>query len=187
MIQRIRRWWKLDKPRALPMDFCSKEGDYTWEDWRRDAKSDHPIRFFIQETLPRKVCVHALMPLENMFYWIRTHTYNRYHIVDLRSPQNYYKWGWIDRDQAMVFACFNLLKDFVEKEMSQNCYYHEDENMSYDRRAEEAEILALYKWWTVGRRERLDSKEDYLDNFDNPDEDTIMLARLLKVRRYLWS
>jgi hypothetical protein len=171
------------------MDFCAREGDYTWEDWRREAKSSHPIRFYIQETLPLKVYVSALAPLEELFYWIRTHTYNRYHIVDLRSPQNYYKWGWIDRDQAMVFACFNLLKDYVEKEMDQICYYSAatEHNPEWDRRELEREIMELYKWWTVERRDHIDNDPNFHHNEDDVSEDTIMLTRLLKIRNTLWS
>lgn len=55
--------------------------------------------------------------ISNCFYWLRTHTYNRYHIINIKSPNNGYKWGWIDRDHAMFYGMFHLLCDFVEKEM----------------------------------------------------------------------
>jgi hypothetical protein len=189
MFARIKEWWKLDKPRALPMDFCSKEGDYTWEDWQREAADKHPIRYAIQERLPTQVYVHVLKPLENFFYWIRTHTYNRYHMLNLKSPQNRYEWGWLDRDQAIVFACFNILKAYVEREMSQISYYAPATEWcpEYDRRDEEKEIMELYDWWTVGRRKNLDENPNYLDEDDDEDEDTVMLARLMKIRRTLWS
>lgn len=53
--------------------------------------------------------------LKGLWYWIRCHTYNRYHIINI-SGQDDYRWGWIDRDHAMYLACFALLVDFVENE-----------------------------------------------------------------------
>src|SRR5580692_4221700 len=53
-------------------------------------------------------------PLSTAKYWLRTHTINRYHMIDIRTPE--YDWGWIDRDYAILAANFNILKEFVEKE-----------------------------------------------------------------------
>lgn len=54
------------------------------------------------------------------------------------------------------------------------------------------EIMELYNWWTVIRKQRPDP---YRDKTDNPfllektydDEDTEMLVRLVKVRQSLWT
>jgi hypothetical protein len=81
-------------------------------------------------------------------YWIRTHTYNRYHLVDGRSPQNGYKWGWIDRDFLLLSASFNILLDYVDNEHPFDVIeWGEDE---HHRHAKE-EILDLYAWWKEGR------------------------------------
>src|SRR5258708_2352151 len=47
-------------------------------------------------------------------YWIRCHTYNRYHIVDCRNA--WYKWGWQDVSELMLYSSFELLRRFVENE-----------------------------------------------------------------------
>lgn len=186
--QRLKKWWLLDTPFALPL--FPEEGEYSWKEWRADAKAGHPVRYFFQETLRSFVVVHVAMPVEEFFYWSRTHTYNRYHILDLRSPQNYYDWGWIDRDRAMLHACFNLLRDFVEKEMDRVCYYAPaTENCpEWDRRDIEKEILELYQWWKKDRREHIDANPMYFHPLEGEEcEDDVMLARLIKIRGYLWS
>ncbi len=55
-----------------------------------------------------KVYVHVLKPLEELFYWIRTHTYNRYHLLDLRSESNGYTWDFRYSTGMMLYANFGL-------------------------------------------------------------------------------
>jgi len=55
--------------------------------------------------------------ISNCLYWLRTHTYNRYHIINIKSPQQGYKWGWLDRDHVLFLAMFRILSDFIEKEV----------------------------------------------------------------------
>lgn len=79
---------------------------------------------------------------------------------------------WIDRDYIMLHACFQLLKDCVEKENLLNDAVYE----SHKDFADEAKFL--YDWWM----ERKDDEE-----YDNDDEDNEMLARLVKIRLFLWT
>ena len=129
------------------------------------------------------------MNISHAWYWLRTHTYNRYHILSLASPQNHYEWGWIERDQAILHACFNLLKDYVEEEMGQVCYYapanEEYGSPEWDHREEEDEINALYQWWMVDRDKHIDENKNYF--YEDACEDDEMLLRLMKIRRHLWS
>jgi hypothetical protein len=48
-------------------------------------------------------------------YWLRTHTIDRYHLLDLRG-QGDYTWGYLDPCHKMWLACFAVLCEFVEKE-----------------------------------------------------------------------
>jgi hypothetical protein len=158
----------------------------TWR--KRWARAKHAVLdFFGQYGWPRKTVGHA-------WYWLRTHTYNRYHIVDCRSPQNGYKWGWIDRDNLMYNACFNILVDFVEKEMIPGPV---DWDHNEDARKWRDEYLALYNWWKTGRAEerkkaRAEQRGAGFDRYaairkQLDDRDEEMLQRLLKVREGMWT
>lgn len=137
-------------------------------------------------------------------YWLRTHTINRYHIVDIRSKYDDYKWGWVDRDHVMLLACFKILCDFVEKEM----YGHVDWSWGPTCNAR-AEIMALYKYWTVERpaaeravREAGEKSWEARKNGQSDDAlaearhalseafdiaEDAALMRLMAVRRYMWT
>lgn len=99
--------------------------------------------------------------------WLRYHTTHRFHKLDLRSAGDDYRYGYLDRDHAMLLACFKCLCEFVEVEM-------DIVNWEYKRDVE-AEIQTLYLWWT---KERLCA--DY-------EKDNEMLLRLIKIRGHLWT
>ncbi len=80
-------------------------------------------------------------------YWLRCHTFNRYHIINV-SGQDGYKWGWCDTPQKMEYACFKLLVDFVENEFPGHIDW--DHEQMRDTRDE---FLELYRWWTSGKKE----------------------------------
>jgi len=117
--------------------------------------------------------------------------------------------SWTDKDHVMLHACFQLLSDFVEKEMSQFPYidwnvsanpmnavekklqFKPDsttENVSADTRNIKAEIEELYAWW----QKRKDNKIMNRSSSFNEDhliykEDNEMLKRLIDLRQYLWT
>ena len=156
---------RIPKPYALPLRaFSPHTKEKTWEDWREQAKKKHPFRFWLHETLPHWFRVRITMNIEHWWYWLRTHTYNRYHILDLRSDAGIiYRWGWVEVDAAMMIACFNLLRSFVEKQdglaylkWEDASWYSnasQDEKDMHDRqRTELLDIKSLYDWWMVGRQ-----------------------------------
>jgi hypothetical protein len=127
--------------------------------------------------------------LRDVWYWIRCHTYTRYHILDLsRSPYGY-KWGWLDRPEAMLIANFQLLTDYVDLERPFKYHYRPDDppptledaresiglkpdDGRYDDSAKQSlemltqqhnvgiEIRALYNWWNTDRKKQ----HDYLES-----------------------
>lgn len=108
------------KRNALPLrDITGESGDvYCWEDWDKEVQKGYPIRYFIGRTLPRKISTKIIMPIDNFFYWLRTNTINKYHLLDLRQPktntQDDYRWGWIDECDKLVLANFSVLRDYME-------------------------------------------------------------------------
>lgn len=79
---------------------------------------------------------------------------------------------WIDRDCIMLYACFQILKDCVEKENIDNHCNYEYHKEFVD------EVRFLYNWW-MKRKD-----EDCSDDTKIDDE---MLIRLMKIRTQLWT
>lgn len=118
--------------------------------------------------------------ISKALYWLRTHTYNRYHMLDMRSPVNGYKWGYNDRSELILFANMALLRDFIEKEKAFDCHVdwssaaealevrgkENDDGCGASRDAHAAakkEMLAIYNWWTKGRAEEHKKVDELLE------------------------
>ncbi len=171
------------KPMALPSKFFDGEDNfkYSWEDFDADMRKYHPIRYFLSETLSRWLRVSISMRIEHWWYWLRTHTYNRYHILDLRAPEHGYCWGWTDVDRKMVIANFKFLCEFVEKEEPFENIDWED-NPTHSAVAKE--FMELYRWWNEDHPKILNSIDRRRDIVGIENE---MLIRLIKIREYLWT
>lgn len=81
-------------------------------------------------------------------YWLRTHTIHRYHLVDCRN--RWYRWGWCDRSELLLYASFAILTDFMEKEFPG--FVEWDPGL-------EAELHALHNWWKTGRQAERDAAD----------------------------
>ena len=126
--------------------------------------------------------------ISKALYWLRTHTYNRYHMLDMRSKVNGYEWGWHDRSELILFANMALLRDFIEKEKAFDCHIdwssaaealeargkENDDGCGASRDAHAAakkEMLTIYDWWTKGRAEELKKEDELLEAaYPNPME-----------------
>jgi hypothetical protein len=127
-------WWLFclpNEPSSLPLDpFCEKF-EYTWDNFYDDAKRKYPTSFFFGYTVP-KFLERMWHRLSDVPYWLRTHIYNRYHIINVKQPkgspdQYSYDWGWIDRSHVLPLAMFNILCDFVENEFMPQYWWRYDE------------------------------------------------------------
>lgn len=162
--------WLIDTPMALPSEMLPstvREGDYTWEMWHADTKKKYPVRYFIQESIPRWFRRKVVWPLDRLKWDILHRTTHRYHLVDMRDKENDYPIGWIDPANALLYASFKIFKSFYET------------GRVPEEVAEEAK--ALYEWWTVTRPAMLKAYEDV------SEKDTEMLQRLMDIRDYLWD
>lgn len=80
---------------------------------------------------------------------------------------------WVDRDEIMLHACFQILQDYIELEKG-------DTHCNYETHKEYVdEIRFLYKWWL--------KRKDSIILDDLTDEDDFMLGRLIKIRTFLWT
>ena len=209
-------WTKLDKPCALPSrDFPNREGEYTWEDYYEQTKAKYPMRYWWQETMPdffRAVYRKVTNPFSKAYYWLRTHTVHRYHMLNLKCPTYgfHYEWGWFDRSELLFIAPFQILKSFVEDELP-HAYvdWESDEPHSSARK----EMQDLYDWWMTGRNKERDDMNAALDEGTDKSlpekglsryrgpawdayikesdrletKDDEMLLRLIAVRKFLWT
>jgi hypothetical protein len=80
---------------------------------------------------------------------------------------------WRDRDEIMLHSCFQILKDCVEKEKV-------DTHCNYETHKEFVdEVRFLYDWWIKRMKNPMSNEQ--------MEEDDLMLIRLMKIRRSLWT
>ncbi len=187
----LRKLFKLpvEMPHALPMEgWGNTEGEYTWEDWHKEMKTKYPIRHYLSQELPIKVIVLIRRLITEPYYWLRTHTVHRYHMLNLKSPNNGYAWGYCDPVNRLMYAMFAVLVDFVEKEDPLGTIDWDDDKDSAHARDE---FMELYNWWKSGRKTEHDALYateftwQEMEALDARDDE--QMARLVKIRGYLWT
>ena len=80
---------------------------------------------------------------------------------------------WIDRDVIMLHACFQILKDCVEKE---NLFQH---SPAYAKSKKGKIAKKLYDWWEIRRTQTYHDIDDLIDNKQ--------LIKLIGIRETLWT
>lgn len=133
-----------------------------------------------------------------------------------QDTPDYYRYGWRDTDSRMLFALFNLLNEFVEGEMP-DYYCPTEEEVEKDpslihQRNFVFEVKAIHHWWNVTRKQDLKAHDNLVSQWsqarkedgrsekaaklfriigavekDNEDKVDEMIARLMKIRRSLWT
>lgn len=89
--------------------------------------------------------------------------------------------GWCDKDYVLLHACFQLLKDCVEKENLLGG--HTDWDVDERFRNAKKEISELYQWWL----ERMNNNEVEPNTYEMYLNDNAMLHRLIEIRWALWT
>ncbi len=214
----IRKLFRWEVPRALPMRRFTPTVEFTWEDWEARMRSQYPIRYFLCETVPRYFG-YKWHCLDQWLYWLKSVTYKKRHLLDLRQPKDSplahsYRYGWCDIVNRMPYAMFNMLIDYVEKELGgpEETQKFIDELKSREGPPHQIhtmeEALRIYKWWKVDRIAKLKAQDDiytewYLkihssegkvlfdkmheeeEAFENELDD--MLKAMVDIRRGLWT
>lgn len=204
---------------ALGMRMFQKVGDATptWEDWEEKVQKDYPVRYFLAEQLWPTIQRWYRRYVTDTWYWIRCHTYTKYHMLDLRQPKGdpfAYRFGWIDSDTQMVYALFNILNNFMTEELP-HAYIPSEEDVAREphllsQRNNYLEVKALHYWWTVQRLREAEMEQKLLHEWSNArrvDDHNAqqlwadlnkmekankekldeMLIRLIKIRDCLWT
>lgn len=215
----------LEKLFRLPSPPASYDWDTMFEDEEKRQKelsARYPVRYFLAYTVFDRLLFPVERRVSNAYWWVRYHTTHRYHFLDLRQPEtinhfknhDHYAYGYSDVQQRMLYAMFNLLCHFVEKELP---HVDVDAASLVDRPELQeqynfcVEVKALYHYWKIDRhdlqreydmvlyewskmhhsnndeaRDALWKEVDELEKKVNNTEDE-MSMRLLKIRRHLWS
>jgi hypothetical protein len=200
-------------------NFSDEPHGKTWQDWHRTVKEMHPVKYWFAETfsdfIKYKLWYPIWVPMDRAYYWFVSHVIpsRRYHMLDLRQ-ENGYRYGWQDVPEKMLYAMFNLLGEYLNKENPMKWY---DSEESYNDPAIKEQIALIneakeiYHWWTVGREEEA-LKIDELTSLwcrakENTDKigrelywkelaelkknrdakEDEMVLRLMKIRRSLWT
>ena len=180
-------------------------------------RNNYPISYLIHRII-RPAVGQIKRIINTIYWWIRYHTINRYHYLCLSQPDtrngtmDHYDVGWIDSDQKIVFAMFNIMVDFVENELQCNFSKMEEYdsngricNKEYNEFMDE--LKAVYEYWTIIRLNQLIEIRDFWD--DNPKRlpketddrysrfnelkedfyalETEMMIRLVNIRRGMWT
>ena len=120
--------------------------------------------------------------ISKALYWLRAHTYNRYHMLDMRSTENGYTWGWYDRSELILFANMALLRDFIEKEKAFDSYVDWDSDEQH--KTARLEMLTIYDWWMKGRPAEHKKEDELLEAaYPNPfDFEPVPGSNLLRLK-----
>jgi len=125
---------------------------------------------------------HLTRRLCDAWYWLRCRLWHHYNVVVCRAlPPT-----WCDRDYLLVFAAFQILEDFVKHEQPWEftadvyaAYVTEcGEEQAHEREAAWKTIRELYAWWQHRKAD---------PDYDDYDEDSAMLHKLITVRGCLWT
>lgn len=178
----LRKYFKFPGPKDLGMSnsnhampsrfFPNKKGEVSWEDYEDKLKELFPVRFFFAYTLidflHYKVWIPFWRPINDVWYWLKCHLIpeHRYHWLDLRQPGkncDHYTHGWRDVSERILYANFNLLCEFVEKESHHYfCPSDKDIEETSEEYGEKAslinqrnnyrEMMEIYNWWNFQRK-----------------------------------
>jgi len=180
-------------------EFSPHTKNKTWEDYEAYLQAHYPVRFFLAGTLPKIFNRLIWYKLKHLHYFLVSHLIpsRRYHILDLRQPKYHhdaYRWGWTDADSQMLYANFNILRAYVEKEdpslldPDNKFLIPEDGEDFYPVDAEwnaaRLEMKRLYFWWMNTRQEKLRISEKMHDEWykarSNKEVDSTLLKQLTK-------
>lgn len=88
-----------------------------WRDWRNNAKTKHPIRFWIAEEFMDKVQNFIMYPIDKLYsikYWFLNYFVTKTHAL----TSNLKKGQWHEFDTRLLHCAFDELVNFVEVEKS---------------------------------------------------------------------
>lgn len=147
--------WEYPKTKfgKIPVPAALQGGD--WRKWRKDIKSKYPIRYFLQETIP-KYFRSKIYNIKHGYYWPLIHKYHpkyKYHIIKTDLKPGYY-----DPDTRITHSIFSIFSEFMKYNIENKVVNWEADELHSNFWAEANEI---YDWLINVRpfREKIFDKE----------------------------
>jgi hypothetical protein len=98
--------FKIEKPTAL--------GWGEWDDWYHEVKTNHPIGYWVTETLPdllEKIPAHSIDYLDNVRHYVSNYRYGT-HCLTSNLPRG----KWAEFETRILHSLFDSYVDFIEIE-----------------------------------------------------------------------
>jgi hypothetical protein len=174
--RKLHSLFKWEKPSALAVSWMkNKPGEMTWEQWEKETRAKHPIKYVLMEDVPDYIW-SVNHKINHFFYYIKSVTYKKQHLLDLRQPKGSwceYKYGFCDKVNTIVYANFNILCEFVEKEYNgRHDIFQHIEQLKSPRDKDSFDptpqinflekVLELYDWWKIELPKKSKELEDIL-------------------------
>lgn len=137
----------------------------------------------------------------HMIYWLKNMFLTPFNVLRIKTLK---RTQYIDRDEVLLHASFQILTDYVEEELF---HLHDVTNIDdlerifneWESELQEQhpaqlqtnkDIVALYRWWNLEYPEKkqkiMEDYEPWRDNLLVNEEDE-MLIKLLNIRGALWT
>lgn len=173
-------WERLSAPFRLASYRAATEEE--WQEWTTNSKRDYPFQYWLNWTLPIGYKRWKRKLITDPYWWVRYRTTDRNHVIRIRTIEP----GWMDRSELLLHSSFQVLVDFVERELPWRSEWFEINKIKQRRWGRypqaglhhlEWEIndpdcqagapgqtqsdyarayRDLYLWWTVDRPRRID-------------------------------
>jgi hypothetical protein len=120
---------------------------------------------------------------KQMWYYIKSRFWLKQKIVNPR----YLSYGYHDPVALLPHAMFEVLCNFVERELGPDCYVDWDYTPEHSHAYQE--FMSLYKWWKEVQQKKLDGDIDCGYTSEEEYEEALNknLQRMLAVRPYMWT
>lgn len=145
-----KKWYvnKVQKPLAVSLT--------EWSIWRQETKKNHPFKYFVFETLP-SFYRRKRSKIGSFKYHVTQKYLFGYHYLKLdvkRFSKPYgierlSKYSWMDADEQIQAFMFQILVNYVEKELGYDELVSRltDENDDETTSSAEKEAFDLYEWY----------------------------------------
>ena len=190
---------KLPGPKALGMSdndyampsrlFPNNPTETTWEDYEEKLAQLYPVRFFLAYTLTtffQDLWRDVTRPFKNAYWYVRHHTIDCYHWLDLRQPKGRwggwgYNYGYCEVGQQIEYAIVNIFVRFVEDALTYSYFVPSEEEAAKDndqdldhqytgfkRQLDDyKEMMAIYQWITKERCAEQQEHDDKLTQWSD--------------------
>lgn len=161
------------KPFALELD--------AWEDWRKEASSKRPVRYFLAETLLDKIQDLVSLPWDlahSLSAWWDNRFVSQTHVLKTGLPAGEYH----ELDERILHGLFNEFREFVESELARMQGWGDEKYKFTKGRCPEAGLDHL-KWaMSLRLEEPFVSKKD--SDWGKPTPQAKSAAKMLEL--YKW-